>query len=170
MSSRCFVRWFWRQLFTTALVLFLLSCRKPSGYCGGRIPHHPALNPFAISFDATTPCADAPLIDAYVRGAKNRNGRFARSMVEHDQGIAAAPGDIVVVSVFFDNGGADTMAYTARNVRASVVVAPEVGTDHIISARLTADNAARAESASRGGDIVIHTSQTTKLTLVPHTI
>jgi hypothetical protein len=90
-------------------------------------------------------------------------------MTEHKQGINADFDETVLVSVYFDNGGADLPKYVAKNVRATVVVAPEIGTEHRISAQLTADNAETVESAGKGGDIVVHTRKATKLAYVPNT-
>jgi hypothetical protein len=157
------------QLAVALLALSMVSCRTSQGQCAGQIPQRSALNPFVITYDPSKECVDLPLVDALILGAKDRNGRFARSPGEHESGVAALPGDTLLVSVYFDNGGADVPANTAKNVRSYVSVTPEVGTDHIISVRLEADNAGTAYSKERGGDIVIHTKLLTKLTYLPDT-
>jgi hypothetical protein len=157
------------RLFVALITLSSIACRTSTGQCGGQIPQHPTLNPFVIAYDSSKECVDLPLVDALILGAKGRNGRFAKSASEHELGVTALPGDVVYVSVYFDNGGPEEPASIAKNVRAVISVTPVVSNDHIISAKLEADNAATIRSAEKGGNIVIHTKSPTKLVYIPDT-
>jgi hypothetical protein len=160
---------FTAHLLVGIMTLAVMGCHNSANQCGGNIPQHPALNSFALTYDPHKSCADFPLIDAFIKGANGRDGRYAASQAEHDEGLRVRPSDTITVGIYFDNGGADTPQFTAKNVRALFAISPEVGIDHRISAQLLADNAQSINSRSRGGDLFIHSSVPTRLEYVTGT-
>ncbi len=148
------------------LMVVLVGCQKQAGQCGGAVPPTASLNAFAISYVPTKVCADAALVDARVEAAKGRDGRFAQSQQEHDQGITAHANDEVAVDIFFDNSGADFPQNMARNVHAMVTINSEHGLTHRISTKLLADNTPTVGTSGRGGDIVVHTRDVSRLEYV----
>lgn len=89
---------------------------------------------------------------------------WPKSQQEHDRGIHAEPGDVVWISIYFDNGAPDHDIFTIYNAHASVQYDNSTATkQHTIRAILSADNAEQVDSSLLGGDITIFTSVPTYL-------
>lgn len=144
-----------------ALLLIFIACK--SHQCPGFIPSEPALNFFPVSYDPNSICTDASLVDAVVIGAGGRRGRFALNQAEHDAGVEVQPGDKVMISIYFDNGGADLPQYTAKNVWALVDFSDTLSTMHRVRTQLVSDNTKPVSSITAGGDLILHSQFPTKI-------
>lgn len=101
----------------------------------------PVFNPYPVNYSdlSSVYCHDFAIIDV----ALYRDGSplaFAQSQDEYESIREFSVGDELVVGIYIDNGGIDTEAYTAKNVRIETVVKSANGL-HLISTTFTADNA-----------------------------
>ncbi|MBI4054289.1 MAG: DUF11 domain-containing protein [Candidatus Doudnabacteria bacterium] len=111
----------------------------------------PVLNSFPIGYSGAQN-TDYPLLDARNVTA---GGSFSSSQADHDDGVTASAGDTIEFILYYHNGAADAAENVANNVRARASWPAGSNANHVVSASLSADNAATVYSAGKGGDVVI---------------
>ncbi len=122
-------------------------------------PDNVDFNHFPITYTGE-PCKDFPTVTI-----RNVNGQYPQSGSELSQGITASAGDTMYVRLWVHNG-AVTGGETANNVNINVSV-PTSGTDHIISATISADN---DHGRGASGAETIHTNPGETLEVVPGSV
>jgi hypothetical protein len=134
--------------------------------CPGDFPVEATLNTLSVTFNSNESCHDLPLIDGLVQGGTGRQGQYSSSQEEHDAGLKVNPGDIVSISIYFDNGSVEHYSDTARNLRAAIDYDPRPTATHTIRGFLFADNALPVVSTTRGGDLILRSQSPTVLRYV----
>jgi hypothetical protein len=87
-------------------------------------------------------CHDYPSVDARLVGEEH----FSRSQEEWERGLAAKPGDEIVVLLYINNGAVNNAEEIspgrgiARNVRLTTEVGQETGEIHYVNVRFAGDN------------------------------
>jgi hypothetical protein len=109
-----------------------------------------------------------PMIDGMIDGKAGRDGRYSMNAKEYQQGLHLAPGDEVLVSVFFLNGG-DGNSSTAHNARMVSRFSMASLTEHEVSAALAIDNGmiVYSRQTGMGGVLKLQSSVPTKLVYIP---
>lgn len=132
----------------------------------------PQFNIFPISYTGGEN-KDLPLLDGR---NMTRGEDWSVSQADHNAGVVARPGEVMQFSVYYHNGAPDKEKNIAKN---TIIKAFErdgqlrtASAQHVISATISADNAAAVNSSSKGGDIVVkgEGGQAITLSLVPGSV
>jgi uncharacterized repeat protein (TIGR01451 family) len=134
-----------------------------NGACQPSVTSGPQFNIFPLTYSGET-CHDFPLIDA--RNV-TKGGNFSTSQSDHDNGVAADPGDVVEFLIFYHNGAVNGSSTVANSVNVQAFLPGGTFSTHTVSAQISGSNFSTVTSDStRGGPIAIQLPSSQTLTYV----